>query len=152
MLMSAAIAGIRASFSCQSVNTSTLASWVEQKEDLILLDVREEGEFEVSRISDSAIHIVPGTPASSVISQIKDIHGDHLEAKKIICYCSLGYRSGQMADSLIESNLLSKEQVYNLEGSIFKWANENRPLVGSDTVHPYNNTFGLLLDSKKRYS
>jgi len=41
--------------------------------------------------------------------------------------------------------------IYNLEGSLFKWANESRPLVdnsGSPTklVHPYNNVWGRLLE------
>ena len=45
-------------------------------------------------------------------------------------------------------------RVYNLEGSIFKWANEHRPLVDrsgpASVVHPYNRIWGRLLDDDVR--
>ena len=45
--------------------------------------------------------------------------------------------------------------VYNLEGSIFKWANENRPMVDVKDrktifTHPYNVVFGKLLRKELR--
>lgn len=45
--------------------------------------------------------------------------------------------------------------MYNLEGSIFKWANENRQMVdhkNRSTVyaHPYNAVFGKLLKKELR--
>ena len=45
--------------------------------------------------------------------------------------------------------------VYNLEGSIFKWANEGRILVDSEDkktiyCHPYNMVWGKLLESRLR--
>jgi len=48
-----------------------------------------------------------------------------------------------------------KIQVYNIEGGLFKWANENRPMVdgkGQSTVsaHPYNSVFGKLLKFELR--
>ena len=48
-------------------------------------------------------------------------------------------------------------KVYNLEGSLFKWANEGRAMVddkGEPTVyaHPYNTMFGKLLKSELRKS
>ena len=47
--------------------------------------------------------------------------------------------------------------VYNLEGSLFKWANEGRPLVdfrGEKTIlcHPYNAVFGKMLNRQLRSS
>ena len=43
-------------------------------------------------------------------------------------------------------------KVYNLEGSIFKWANEGRPLVQGQTtahkVHPHDTRWGNLLEKK----
>ena len=43
--------------------------------------------------------------------------------------------------------------IFNLEGGIFRWANEGRPLVKADgpatVVHPYSHWTGYLL--KKRY-
>ena len=45
-------------------------------------------------------------------------------------------------------------KVYNLEGSIFKWANETRTIVdvkGQPTkfVHPYSRLWGLLVDRSR---
>jgi hypothetical protein len=44
--------------------------------------------------------------------------------------------------------------VYNLEGSIFAWANEGRALQSprgpTEWVHPYNAVFGLLLAKPHR--
>ena len=46
-------------------------------------------------------------------------------------------------------------KVHNLEGSLFKWANEKRPMVdkqGNHTVfcHPYNLIWGKFLDGSLR--
>jgi hypothetical protein len=45
-------------------------------------------------------------------------------------------------------------RVQNLEGSIFQWANEHRPLVHKTAsvtrVHPYNAFWGRLLDEDVR--
>lgn len=43
--------------------------------------------------------------------------------------------------------------VYNLEGSLFKWANEGKPMVDINNrvtvyVHPYNAIWGKLLEKK----
>ena len=44
----------------------------------------------------------------------------------------------------------------NVEGSLFRWANEGRPVyrgvekLEDAKVHPYNDTFGKLLDADKR--
>ena len=46
---------------------------------------------------------------------------------------------------------------FNLEGSLFKWANENRHMTNSEGcetkfAHPYNAVFGKLLNSDLRKS
>ena len=48
----------------------------------------------------------------------------------IVTYCSVGYRSGKMAERLQAAGYTN---VRNLEGSIFKWANEHRPLVRGES-------------------
>jgi hypothetical protein len=43
----------------------------------------------------------------------------------------------------------------NIEGSLFRWANEGRPVykgaveLSEPKVHPYNKVFGKLLDADK---
>jgi hypothetical protein len=55
----------------------------------------------------------------------------------------------------VAENLAAATDVYNLEGSLFQWANEERKLVNSqgiatDNVHPYNWLFGMLISSERR--
>jgi len=75
----------------------------------------------------------------------------------IVCYCSVGWRSSLLARRLkaaIKARNLALD-VHNLEGSIFKWANEGKPMVdgaGNNTssAHPFNTVFGWLLDQDRR--
>ena len=76
----------------------------------------------------------------------------------VVCYCSVGYRSSALAQQLqyelekpVYQDMKSKLVIYNLEGSIFKWANEGKDLEdnrGRKTVvvHPYN--WGKLLNAE----
>jgi hypothetical protein len=63
-----------------------------------------------------------------------------------VAYCSVGYRSARLVAQLRQAGYT---QVYNLEGSIFRWANEGQSLVSQGqlvaVVHPFNPTWGLLL-------
>ena len=69
----------------------------------------------------------------------------------IVTYCSVGYRSAGVAQRLRAAGFT---QVYNLEGSLFRWANEGRPLYRGDTlvhqVHPYDRVWGTLLKEELR--
>ena len=94
------------------------------------------------------------------LSYISDITDHHV---KIVCYCSVGYRSSNMAQKLYPEFKILKEmqkiditsELCNLEGSIFKWANEGKELVNCNNAktkycHPYNFLYGKLLDAKLR--
>jgi rhodanese-related sulfurtransferase len=65
----------------------------------------------------------------------------------MVVYCSIGYRSARLVEKLREGGF---SEAKNLEGSIFQWANEGRPVVQNgevvEEVHPYNKTWGLLLE------
>ena len=57
--------------------------------------------------------------------------------RRIVVYCSVGYRSSELAEFLMKTGFT---EVYNLEGSIFRWANEGRPVYRAEervrVVHP----------------
>ncbi|MEF8866821.1 MAG: rhodanese-like domain-containing protein, partial [Salinibacter sp.] len=63
----------------------------------------------------------------------------------------VGYRSAGVVQALQRQGF---SQVYNLEGSIFRWANEGRPVVRDgeqvSAVHPYDATWGRLLTDSLR--
>ena len=125
------------------METSELAELLKSPEQQrpLLLDVRTRAEFEVSHLP-GAIRVEPGSdPAALRLPR----------DKRIVTYCSVGYRSAAMAKRLRDGGY---PQVTNLEGSIFQWANENRPLVNdgrpTDKVHPYNGVWGMLVEKAHR--
>ena len=137
-------AKIRSEFpDVRRITTGELAAWLNDRNRPapLLLDVRTRAEFEISHLA-GAKHVEPGA-AAAVIREAK--------ARPIVTYCSVGYRSGAFAEKLAAAGFTN---VVNLEGSIFRWANEGRPVYrGSRTVHevhPYNRTWGMLLQKEHR--
>ncbi len=104
----------------------------------LLLDARTPDEYAVSHLP-SAKRIDPNTPAMSALDSVA-------RNTPIVVYCSVGYRSARIASRLQSHGFTN---VHNLEGSIFRWANEGRTVVrdGSPVhaVHPYDPTWGTLL-------
>ena len=75
--------------------------------------------------------------------------------RPVVCYCSVGYRSCILARALRqEEGAPQSSDVFNLDGSIFEWANQGRAVVREGKpaagVHPFNSTFGMLLNSSLR--
>lgn len=137
-------AKIRSEFpDVRRITTADLAAWLAdaRRPAPLLLDVRTRAEYEVSHLA-GARHVPPGAEASA-IREGKD--------RLIVTYCSVGYRSGAFAQKLREAGFTN---VVNLEGSIFRWANEGRPVFRGSRevreVHPYNRTWGLLLKKERR--
>lgn len=125
------------------MQTSELADLLDKSKGQrpLLLDVRTKAEFDVSHLA-GATRVEPGADVSK-LTLPKD--------KPIVTYCSVGYRSAAMAKKLRDHGYT---HVTNLEGSIFRWANENRPLVHdgqpTDKVHPYNAVWGMLVEKAHR--
>ena len=98
----------------------------------LLLDARELEEYEVSHLPN-ALHIGYDKPNWDMLKSIpKDT--------QIVIYCSIGYRSEKLGTKLKDMGYMN---VTNLYGSIFEWANQNRPLVDNEgqstnKVHGYN--------------
>ncbi len=138
---------IRAGFpEVDHISTDTLQSWLDgspKREDLMLLDVREPDEFAVS-------HLRGARPARSKDEALKVLQ-DTPRNRRIVLYCSVGYRSSELAGFLMEKGV---ENIYNLEGSIFRWANEGRPVYRGTArvrvVHPYDRYWGRLLKKPLR--
>jgi rhodanese-related sulfurtransferase len=107
-----------------------------------VVDVREPEEYEVSHLRYS----VNLTDAGSIVKNFRK-SGKHV----LVLYCSVGYRSSKIAQQVQSS--VSKP-VYNLEGSLFEWANSGLPVYRGQKfvtgVHPYNSYWAKLLDKKYR--
>ncbi|MEO0883968.1 MAG: rhodanese-like domain-containing protein [Pseudomonadota bacterium] len=103
--------------------------------DYILLDVREEKEFEVSHIP-GAVRVDPDASASDVGALLADKNAD----LPVILYCSVGTRSSRLGTRI--ANDIDTREIANLRGGVFAWHNENRPLENAagttDYIHPYS--------------
>lgn len=121
------------------VEPDRLASWLsgDPASAPVLLDARGPDEFAVSHLP-GAVRIDPDTPNLDAV--------DLTTGGPIVVYCSIGWRSGTIAEALLETGATD---VYNLRGGIFGWANEGRPVVRdgapADLVHPYDALWGRLL-------
>ncbi len=107
----------------------------------LLIDVRTRREYEVSHL--------PGAVWAETSRQIEDVLSRRSKHQVIVLYCSAGVRSSNAAARLTKSG---RADVFNLQGSIFLWANERRPVLQDGkvvgVVHPYDDRWGVLLDSQ----
>ncbi|XP_046839823.1 thiosulfate:glutathione sulfurtransferase-like [Xenia sp. Carnegie-2017] len=160
MSMRVTLFGIRKAFpKVKQLETEDLENLIKENcRNLILLDVRRKEEYAVSHLPGS-IHIDPDETAEAVFGKVKPILDDCENGKVIIvCYCSLGYRSSLMAQKLYpHCKLLAEAQkisfmpvIQNLEGSIFKWANEGREMIDNENrktkcCHPNSFLLGKIV-------
>ncbi|MEM7202195.1 MAG: rhodanese-like domain-containing protein [Planctomycetota bacterium] len=104
----------------------------------VLVDVRPAAEHAVSWI--------PGARHAPLGAGFEAALADVPRDREVVLYCSVGWRSSVAAQQLQAAGYA---QVFNLEGSIFEWANRGRPLEnagGAATrVHPYDAHWGRLL-------
>lgn len=105
----------------------------------VIVDVRESEEFAVSHLP-GALNLQTG---DAIASQLP------VKETPIVVYCSVGYRSAEVAARLQE---LGYSNVRNLRHSIFEWAENGLPLQNSQgttrKVHPFNRAWGSLVDSE----
>lgn len=126
----------------QQIEPEDLAARLEQSDQPqpVLLDTRTQAEFAVSHLAN-ARQVDPKLETFESLALPLDT--------LIVTYCSVGYRSSAIAHRLQAAGY---SNVVNLKGSIFKWANQGRPVYRNgqsvEQVHPYNSLWGKLLDSK----
>ena len=110
---------------------------------VVLLDARPSDEFDVSHLHGA----VQANTARKALDALATGSGERI----VVTYCSVGYRSSKLAAQLQARGVAN---LYNLEGSLFRWANEGRPLhrgnEPANRVHPYDDEWGQLLDSRFR--
>lgn len=111
---------------------------------LLLIDCRTPAEFQISHLK--------GALNLQTVEEVENfLKAQESPPANVVCYCSVGYRSGQLTENLQEKGLTG---IKNVIGSIFSWANEDRPLIDSEgepteKVHPYNNFWAKHLKEGK---
>ena len=125
------------------ISTSELARWREDssRAQPVLLDARTSVEYQVSHLRDAVLD-------DAARPSLRPLRGLPQNAP-IVVYGSVGYRGARLAWWLQRQGYAD---VRNLTSGIFQWANEDRPLFrdGRPTaqVHPYDQRWGLLLQSR----
>lgn len=132
------------------ITTERLASHWEDpfSHEPLILDVRSEEEYAVSHLKGA--RNISMDDSELLIELSREVASKGIP---IIVYCSVGYRSAEVVRQLDQLGLSS---VFNLEGGLFQWANEERPMISKEEptkyVHPYSMVWGKLLKANYRHS
>ena len=108
----------------KSINASSLNVWFNsEKEDPVLIDVREQSELELARFSKEFLHI----PISKVTSQcVEEIFAGLLD-REIVVSCHAGIRSYNFCQWFLDNNIVS--EIWNLEEGIDGWSRYIDPSI-----------------------
>lgn len=108
-------------FMINSMNVSELKTKIDKKENHILIDCREQGEWDEGHIA-SAIFI----PLSEFTNKWNEFLTDADKEKTIVLQCRSGRRSLSACQILLSEGF---ENLYNLEGGIMAWEQQGYEVV-----------------------
>ncbi len=119
-------------------------------DELVIFDVRESKEYSVSHL-EGAIRVDPDIS----VEDFEQKYAAKLNGKTAVFYCSVGRRSSKLAarvDDVVDQ--YGATAAYNLTGGVFRWRNEQRPMMSrtnqvTDKIHPYNWYWSRLIKDKK---
>ncbi len=104
------------------------------------LDARELKEYQVSRIPGAVFIGYDDFDLSRVNGIAKD--------DTLVVYCSIGYRSNEIAKQLEEAGYTT---VFNLYGGLFQWCNDEKPMENdqgsTQKIHGYNQKWSRWIRS-----
>ena len=99
-----------------SIQVEELKQRLDAGENLFLLDVRDEYEFEISNIGGSLI------PLSELPDRVHELDA----SREIIALCKMGTRSAKAVQLLRQAGF---PKVWNLNGGINAWSDRVDPSV-----------------------
>jgi rhodanese-related sulfurtransferase len=107
------------------------------------LDTRKKEEYEISHLKNARWVGDKAFDPDKVLEQIPE------KDKPIIVYCSIGVRSEDIGEKLLD---LGYTNVQNLYGGIFEWKNKNRIIYNlkeqpTDSIHAFSKHWGKLLSN-----
>lgn len=116
------------------------------KQNAILLDTREEKEFNVSHIKNAICVGYDFFDIEKVTSKIEN------KDTEIIVYCSIGIRSEDIGEKLMAAGYTN---VKNLYGGIFEWKNKNNPVYSKDSletnkIHTHSKYWSKLVTNAEK--
>jgi len=122
----------------KTISVKDLKNRLDTQQETIILDAREKSEFKVSHIK-GAIYCGYSQYSKKALKNID-------KSKTIIIYCSVGYRSGEIAEKLIKMGFTDVRNVY---GGIFDWVNSGFPVYNAsgstNQIHGFDEEWGKWL-------
>lgn len=117
---------VRAAKSCiREIQPRELLEKMASKEDMLLIDVREHGEFENGHIQGA--HLVPRGILEAAADPAYPKHLPELAAardRQVVVYCATSGRSAMAAAVL---QMMGFKNVINLDGGYTRWVSEGMP-------------------------
>ncbi|MBU90053.1 molybdenum cofactor biosynthesis protein MoeB [Candidatus Woesearchaeota archaeon] len=98
------------------INVQQMKKMIDNHEDFLLIDVREEPEWDICKIKGAKL-----IPLSQIMNRNIDILEDIEKDKNIVLYCHTGARSSEALQILRDEGF---KNLKNLVGGIDAWANE----------------------------
>ncbi len=107
--------------------------------DLVLIDIRQPKEQVISMLPH----------ALSTFQFAQQFRKGIPSAKRIVVYCTIGFRSGKYAETLARQGIKSE----NLEGGILAWSfaggelftrNSEGAMVATNRIHTYSKEWNLV--------
>lgn len=95
----------------QEITAVELKQKLSRNEELVILDVRNEYEHQISNISDNIL-----IPLGDLEQRLEEL--EQYKNSEIVVYCKSGFRS-YVACNILESN--GFKNVYNLSDGIIGW-------------------------------
>lgn len=126
-----------------TIAADALYAWLADpaRESPLLLDFRSADEQAVSTLPGA--HCVRDT-SSAQRAVCQNTPGP------VVVYCAVGVRSARLAQTLLRDGV----RVFNLEESIFGWANRGHPMEHDHgpaaRVHPFDDKWAVLLAPERR--
>ncbi|MGB5980996.1 MAG: rhodanese-like domain-containing protein [Nonlabens sp.] len=137
------IPGLLEKFNDNTVPYITVDSLHQNLSDFVVLDTRKKAEFEVSHLPNA---IWAGEKFDR--DQLPELD----KSKPVVVYCSVGVRSENYGEDLLEDGF---QRVYNLYGSIFSWKDAGYEVVDkkgnpTEEVHTYSRRWSKYLKTGKK--
>jgi rhodanese-related sulfurtransferase len=126
--------------------TAPVIKHTDLSDDHVLLDARELVEYKTSHLKE-AVHIGYNDLDMEKLLLSLD------KSKKYVVYCSVGYRSGDIAQKLLKEGF----KTFNLYGGIFNWKNKGNEVykrhmnkeTKTEHVHGFNRKWSRFLQAGK---
>lgn len=109
------------------------------KNGAVVLDTREQDEFDVS-------HIRHARHVGYIWFDMREVY-DIPKTDTIVVYCAIGNRSERIGEKLRKAGY---RHVFNLFGGIYEWVNQHHPVYNADDVqttevHVYDKNWSQWL-------